>query len=60
LQEGAATTVVAAFDPSIADKSGAYLADADLAEQSAHAKGSELAQKLWELSEKLVGEKFDY
>jgi hypothetical protein len=60
LQKGSATIAVAAFDPSIADKSGAYLVYADIGDKVAHATGPEPAQKLWELSVKLVGEKFEY
>ncbi|KAA8898446.1 short-chain dehydrogenase [Sphaerosporella brunnea] len=60
LQEGSATTLVAAFATNIADKSGAYLRDADIAEPAQHAQGSELAEKLWNLSESLVGAKYEF
>ncbi|KAJ6604843.1 NAD-P-binding protein [Mycena vulgaris] len=54
-----ATYFVAAFDPSIADKSGAYLTECKITDQVAeHATGKERADQLWELSEKLVGQKF--
>ncbi|KAJ7346261.1 NAD-P-binding protein [Mycena albidolilacea] len=59
--QGTATYFVAAFDPSITDHSGGYLSDCKLATEQAapHATDKETAKKLWELSEKLVGQKFD-
>ncbi|KAJ7245425.1 NAD-P-binding protein [Mycena rebaudengoi] len=59
--QGTATYFVAGFDPSIADQSGAYLADCKpVPEQAApHATDEEAAKKLWALSEQLVGQKFD-
>ncbi|KAJ6569368.1 hypothetical protein B0H19DRAFT_693539 [Mycena capillaripes] len=61
VEQCTATYFVAGFDPSIADKSGAYLVDCNLApEQVApHATDKETAKRLWELSEKLVSQKFD-
>jgi NAD(P)-dependent dehydrogenase (short-subunit alcohol dehydrogenase family) len=59
LREGAATTIVAAFDPSIADRNGGYLDDCQLATPAPYASDPELARKLWELSEKILGEKFE-
>ena len=58
MQQGCATTLVAALDPSIESKSGAYLDDGDVApKQPDAAQGDE--ERLWALSEKLVGEKFE-
>ncbi|KAJ7247442.1 NAD-P-binding protein [Mycena haematopus] len=59
--QGTATYFVAAFDPSIADQSGAYLSECKIATEQAapHATDKEAAKKLWVLSEKLVGQKFD-
>ncbi|KAF2104818.1 putative retinol dehydrogenase 12 [Rhizodiscina lignyota] len=58
--EGASTTIVAAFDPRIADRSGAYLADCKIAEPlNPYAKDPVGAERLWKLSEKLVGQEFD-
>ncbi|KAJ6449858.1 NAD-P-binding protein [Mycena sanguinolenta] len=59
--QGTATYFVAAFDPSITDDSGAYLSECKIATEQAalHATDKEAAKKLWELSEKLVGQKFD-
>ncbi|KAF7304110.1 Short-chain dehydrogenase/reductase family protein [Mycena indigotica] len=61
LPQGAATTVVAAFDPRIADHSGAYLEDGVLAEQNvaAHSADMQRAGKLWALTEDVIGEKFE-
>jgi len=60
LPEGAATHIVAAFDPSIVDKNGSYLADCQVANDQAKPfaldKGN--AEKLWKLSEELVGQAF--
>jgi hypothetical protein len=61
--QGCATTLVAALDPNIADRSGTYLCDcrADHDDVWAeHAKGLENATKLWSLNERLVGEKAEY
>ncbi|KAF7299888.1 Short-chain dehydrogenase/reductase family protein [Mycena chlorophos] len=61
LSQGAATTLVAAFDPRISDKSGAYLDDCVVAEEKVapHSADMTRALKLWELTEDVVGEKFD-
>ncbi|KAH8807624.1 hypothetical protein F5884DRAFT_344288 [Xylogone sp. PMI_703] len=60
LQQGCSTTLVAALDPSITDKSGSVLADAAIKTDlvKPEALTSELVDTLWELSEKLVGQKF--
>lgn len=61
--QGCATTLVAALDPSIADRSGAYLCDCRIDHDDVwadHARGEENAEKLWGLSEKLAGQSFDY
>ncbi|KAK0511869.1 hypothetical protein JMJ35_005719 [Cladonia borealis] len=56
-QQGCSTTLVAVLDPSI--NSGDYLEDCNPAEPEAHATDKQKAEKLWDLSEKLVGQKFD-
>ncbi|KDQ11788.1 hypothetical protein BOTBODRAFT_35036 [Botryobasidium botryosum FD-172 SS1] len=58
--QGTATHIVAAFDPSIVSQSGSYLADGKIANAALapHATDAEDAKKLWDVSEKLVGEKF--
>ncbi|KAF9514818.1 hypothetical protein BS47DRAFT_1342568 [Hydnum rufescens UP504] len=59
-QEGISTHIVAAFDPSIKDHSGSYLADCQVHNESVapHASDPALAEKLWTLSEELLGESF--
>jgi len=61
LNECAATHVVAAFDPRLDGFNGAYLADGNVSDDvQPTARGEGDAERLWELSEKLVGEKFEY
>ena len=61
LDECAATHVVAAFDPRLDDFNGAYLEDGNLSDLLWQtAKKPEDVEKLWKLSEKLVGETFSY
>jgi len=57
---GAGSYFVAAFDPSIKEQSGSYLADAVIAQDKVaeHAKDPEAAAKLWALSEELLGIQF--
>lgn len=57
------TTVVAALDPDMGSDSGAYLQDCQVVPQDkmeAHGKDAAAAKELWALSEKLVGQKFDW
>jgi len=56
LDEGAATMLVAAFDPKLSDSDGVYLSDCQIAEPAPHAADRDAAERLWKLSEKLVGE----
>jgi NAD(P)-dependent dehydrogenase (short-subunit alcohol dehydrogenase family) len=58
--KGTSTYIVAAFDPNIASESGSFLSDCQLAMDlvKAYAKDDSLADKLWTVSEKLVGQKF--
>ncbi|KAJ7358592.1 hypothetical protein DFH08DRAFT_735225 [Mycena albidolilacea] len=60
IPQGAATTVVAAFDPRIEATPGAYLADCveDNAAVAPHSADPVMAEKLWALTEKLIGEPF--
>ncbi|KAF2726641.1 NAD(P)-binding protein [Polyplosphaeria fusca] len=64
-QAGAATHVYAAFDPKLKDHNGAYLLDCRLANPwkdtvKPWATSRIDAERLWKLSEKLVGETFSY
>ncbi|KAJ7153979.1 hypothetical protein C8R43DRAFT_443910 [Mycena crocata] len=62
IPQGAATTVAAAFDPLISNQPGSYLDDSAIANDSvaAHSSDSANAQKLWALTEKIIGEKFTF
>ncbi|KAI1012603.1 hypothetical protein LB504_008329 [Fusarium proliferatum] len=62
---GAATHAFAAFDPNIKASNGAYLLEAKVADPfvdtvKAWARDAVEAEKLWRLSEELVGQKFGY
>ncbi|CAK5267268.1 unnamed protein product [Mycena citricolor] len=59
---GAATTVTAAFDPRLESVPGAYLDDCVVANEkiAAHAADPDVAAKLWEITEGLVGVKFKF
>ncbi|KAF7298617.1 Short-chain dehydrogenase/reductase family protein [Mycena indigotica] len=61
LPQGAATTVVAAFDPRIAAHSGEFLQDSVLAEEKVASHSADMARaaKLWELTEDVLGERFE-
>ncbi|KUJ20596.1 NAD(P)-binding protein [Mollisia scopiformis] len=62
LEQGCSTTLVAALDPSIDSMSGVYLVNGDVAEYPPE-EGSvtiEDQDRLWILSERLVGEKFNW
>ncbi|KAJ6554929.1 hypothetical protein DFH09DRAFT_1493830 [Mycena vulgaris] len=60
MSQGAATTMVAAFDPGLNDKSGAYLDDCTAANHLIAPPSSDAAnaEKLWTLAETILGETF--
>ncbi|KAK7029728.1 short-chain dehydrogenase/reductase family protein [Favolaschia claudopus] len=62
IPQGAATTVVAAFDTRIEDQPGSYLCDCVVANEkiAPHCTDAETAKKLWTLTEEAVGEKFTF
>ncbi|KAJ7465035.1 hypothetical protein FB451DRAFT_428285 [Mycena latifolia] len=62
IPQGAATTLVAAFDPRLNDKPGTYLSDCAEANEkiSPHSSDPANAEKLWTLTEKIVGERFAF
>ncbi|KAJ7148520.1 hypothetical protein C8R43DRAFT_520428 [Mycena crocata] len=62
IPQGAATTLVAAFDPRLEDKPGSYLADCveDNAAVASHSSDPVIAAKLWALTEKIIGEPFEF
>ncbi|KAJ7732143.1 short-chain dehydrogenase [Mycena metata] len=62
IPQGAATTVAAAFDPRLDDKPGAYLNDSTIANESVapHSSDPANAEKLWTVTEKVLGETFTF
>jgi WW domain-containing oxidoreductase len=54
--QGAATEVYVATHPSLADVSGAYFADVNVARSRADGDDAALAKKLWDVSEQIVAE----
>ncbi|KAJ7680722.1 short-chain dehydrogenase [Mycena polygramma] len=60
IPQGAATTVVAAFDPVLNDTPGAYLSDcvrvANLEAVAPHSCDPANAEKLWTMTEEIIGE----
>ncbi|EXA54419.1 oxidoreductase [Fusarium oxysporum f. sp. raphani 54005] len=65
VEVGAATHAFAAFDPNIKASNGAHLLEARVADPfvdtvKAWARDAVEAEKLWRLSEELVGQKFGY
>lgn len=57
IDQGSSTTLVAALDPGLKPEAGVYLADCQVAEAPEWATDKAKAEKLWKLSEELVGEK---
>ncbi|KAJ7087973.1 hypothetical protein B0H15DRAFT_841951 [Mycena belliarum] len=60
IPQGAATTVTAAFDTRLNDKPGAYLLDCVVAELPPHSSDPANAEKLWTVTEEIIGEKFTF
>ncbi|KAF2453932.1 short-chain dehydrogenase [Lineolata rhizophorae] len=60
MSEGAATSLVAALDPELSRHSGAYLDDCQICSAAPYAMDKDNAEKLWKLTEELVGQKFEY
>ncbi|KAF2457554.1 putative short-chain dehydrogenase [Lineolata rhizophorae] len=59
IEQGVSTTLRAAIDPNIAPQSGAYMSDCNIEPAAQYASIPEYARELWQLSEELVGQKFD-
>ncbi|KAI0489699.1 putative retinol dehydrogenase 12 [Xylaria cf. heliscus] len=63
LQQGSASLIRAAIDPNLVKEEGVFIDDANLKTDPKDIKpwaiDPESAEKLWKLSEELVGEKFD-
>jgi len=62
IPQGAATTIAAAFDTRFSDKPGAYLDDSNdaTATIAPHSSDPAIAAKLWTVTEKIVGQSFDF
>lgn len=58
IEQGCSMTLVAALDPSIL--SGSYLEDCVVAEPEYYARDQEKAELLWAMTEKLVGQTFQW
>ncbi|KAI1498892.1 hypothetical protein F5X99DRAFT_391796, partial [Biscogniauxia marginata] len=56
--EGASTTLVAALDPALNERRGLYLADCQFFPCADYAMDSNIAERLWSLSEDLIEERF--
>ena len=59
LQQGCSTQLRAALDPSLVAASGAYLDDCQVVEYREHVEAYPAADRIWKISEELVGERFD-
>ncbi|KAJ7646441.1 hypothetical protein DFH06DRAFT_578684 [Mycena polygramma] len=62
IPQGAATTVVAAFDPRLDDVPGAYLDNCteDNKSVAAHSSDPANAERLWTVTEEIIGERFTF
>ncbi|KAJ4390332.1 hypothetical protein N0V85_007329 [Neurospora sp. IMI 360204] len=56
--QGCSTTLVAALDPALSELKGLYLVDCQISDPCEHAKDAVAAERLWKLSEDIIGEKF--
>ncbi|KAI1206088.1 retinol dehydrogenase 13 [Annulohypoxylon truncatum] len=59
VDQGASTTLVAALDPALDVPTDIYLADCQFFPSADYTKNPAIAERLWLLSEDLVGEKFN-
>ncbi|KAI1397222.1 retinol dehydrogenase 13 [Hypoxylon fuscum] len=57
--QGSAPLLAAALDPDFDDRSGGFVEDCQISTARPYAIDPDNARRLWELSEKLVGQKFD-
>lgn len=57
--QGISGTLVAALDPRMEENNGAYLEDGNVVEAYEYATAPDNVERLWALSEELVGQKFD-
>ncbi|KAJ7761179.1 hypothetical protein DFH07DRAFT_423986 [Mycena maculata] len=62
IPQGAATIVAAAFDPRLSGQPGAYLEDSTVATQAVapHSSDPANSERLWAVTEKIIGEEFAF
>ncbi|KAJ7473582.1 hypothetical protein B0H11DRAFT_2429923 [Mycena galericulata] len=62
IPQGAATVLTAAFDPRLGDQPGAYLNDSTVSNESVapHSSDPANAERLWTVTEDIIGEKFTF
>ncbi|GFF94063.1 short-chain dehydrogenase [Aspergillus lentulus] len=60
MEQGCATTLAAALDPALDNQSGSFLSDCNPEKVLNYARDASNAEKLWTMSEEIVGEKFCY
>lgn len=60
LQQGCATQLRAALDPSITAESGAYLDHCQIVTEQQHKDAYPESDRVWRLSEEMVGMRFDF
>ncbi|KAK6533702.1 hypothetical protein TWF694_002634 [Orbilia ellipsospora] len=60
LNQGVGTQIVAGFSPLIVEQNGGYLADCQITPANPHATSLDDANRLWGISEEMVGEKFAF
>ena len=58
IDQGASTTMVAAFDPKPKPEDGMFLSDCQLISPTAYAVDEKSAERLWRLSQDLTGCEF--
>ncbi|KAI9154866.1 WW domain-containing oxidoreductase [Paramyrothecium foliicola] len=58
VEQGAAPLLAAALDPNFEQSSGSYVKDCQIIDTLDYAKDPQKAEKLWKLSEELVGQTF--
>ena len=59
-EQAVSTTLVAALDPTLASLSGSYIGGCAAMDARKYFNSAENAKKLWELSEELVEQKFEF
>lgn len=58
--QGSSSSLMAALDPDLEARSGAYIADCKVGDALAYSLDPDNAKKLWAYSEEVVGQKFEF